>query len=54
MTCGADGRRDGCDLHFRAAASNADSLLLKSLARLRGQTLRRNADTSNVSKNSLA
>ena len=54
MTCGADGRRDGSGSDGRAAALNADSLLLKSLARLRGQTPRRNADTSNVNKNSLA
>jgi phosphoglycolate phosphatase len=52
MTCGADGRRGGAD--GNAHAPNADSLLLKSLARLRGQKPRRNADTSNVDKNSLA
>ena len=37
MTCGADGRRDGSAVDVRAAVLDADSLLLKSLARLRGQ-----------------
>ncbi len=53
MTCGADGGLDGSGVHAHVAALNADSLLLKSLARLRGQAPRRSADTSNVNKNSL-
>lgn len=52
MTCGADGSRDGSGVKAQVATGDADSLLLKSLARLRSQAHRRSADTSNVNQSS--
>jgi phosphoglycolate phosphatase len=47
MTCGVGDRDESSAGGAHIAATNADDLLLKSLARLRGQIPRRNANTSN-------
>jgi phosphoglycolate phosphatase len=50
LTCGVDDRDERPAGRAHIAATNADDLLLRSLARLRGQISRRNANTSNVNQ----
>lgn len=48
LTCGIDDRDERPAGGAHVAAANADDLLMRSLARLRGQISRGNANTSNV------
>lgn len=50
MTCGVDDRDECPAGGTHSTATNADELLLRSLARVRGQIQRRNTDTSNVNQ----
>jgi phosphoglycolate phosphatase len=54
LACGGDDRDEGSAGGAQIGATNADDLLLRSLARLRGQILRRTANMSNVKLNSSA